>query len=317
MAKAVTADPVDLDAGMSSLAWQSRRSYRRWILRYLADTYQIDRRKFNLSNLRAEILTASLTPQHLKRWLTHLQARQLSVATLTQARCAILWLAQHMAEQEHTNLLTPAALSRVRIPKACDSPGRRTWLNREQIQAVLKAVAVEEKPALRARNTAILVLMVTCGLRRAEVAAAQWRDLVEREGQSILAVHGKARKERIITLSSMAVEAIAAWRPFHPMPHGAHFIFTAIKPNGEVTSEGLSGQAIFNIVQAAGENAGLRISPHDLRRSFALGAFEAGADYESIRATLGHVSAGTTQRYIGSHHREADAVQHFTESLED
>jgi integrase len=42
------------------------------------------------------------------------------------------------------------------------------------------------------------------------------------------------------------------------------------------------------------------VSPHDLRRSFARGAYEAGVSFELIRQALGHSNIATTERYVNS-----------------
>jgi len=54
-------------------------------------------------------------------------------------------------------------------------------------------------------------------------------------------------------------------------------------------------------VLKAAKLAGLpRITPHDLRRSFARGAYEAGVSFELIRQALGHSNIATTERYVNS-----------------
>jgi integrase len=42
------------------------------------------------------------------------------------------------------------------------------------------------------------------------------------------------------------------------------------------------------------------VKPHDLRRTYARNAYEAGMDMERIRQNLGHTSIQTTQTYIGT-----------------
>jgi integrase/recombinase XerC len=55
------------------------------------------------------------------------------------------------------------------------------------------------------------------------------------------------------------------------------------------------------VVQQSAKLAGLpKVSPHDLRRSFARGAYEAGVSFELIRQTLGHSNIATTERYVNS-----------------
>lgn len=54
-------------------------------------------------------------------------------------------------------------------------------------------------------------------------------------------------------------------------------------------------------MKQAGKKAGLSdVSPHDLRRSFARGAYEAKAPMELIRQVLGHSNLATTERYINA-----------------
>lgn len=42
------------------------------------------------------------------------------------------------------------------------------------------------------------------------------------------------------------------------------------------------------------------VTPHDVRRSYALNLFKAGISIEVIRQNLGHVDVKTTQDYIGA-----------------
>src|SRR5205807_10350949 len=68
-----------------------------------------------------------------------------------------------------------------------------------------------------------------------------------------------------------------------------------------VTTDAITDRAIWMVVQQAAKAAGLpKISPHDLRRSFARGAYEAGVSVELIRQSLGHSNIATTERYVNS-----------------
>jgi len=294
------AQTVDLVTAMGELAPKTQHTYQRWIQRFFASTYRVDIHRVDLSTLRLRTITVALDPQHVKPWLEGLKASGLGYASLVQARCAVIWLAQHIADCGAANYELPGSLSRLPLPDGTGHTRSKRWLTSEEVRRLLDALGLEERPARRARNTAIIVLMVTCGLRREEVVAAKWKDITRRDGHEFLLVHGKGSKERTVVLPSITREAIAAWRPFHPMPHGEHFIFTVIHVDESVTTQGVSGQTILAVVQQAGLLADLDISPHDLRRTFARGAYEAGADYEAIRSTLGHESAGTTQHYIGA-----------------
>lgn len=298
-------DPVprhlNITEAMGSLSGPTQRAYRRWTVRFLARTYQVEPGRFNLQCIRLDILTAALKPQYLEVWLSQLQAQKLSASTLLQARCAIVWLAQHLAEQTHTSYLTPGALAQVPTPPAQDNPRPKAWLTREELdQLITAAMRLEATPAKRARNLAMLLLLVECGLRREEVCAARWEDLMVEHQQLFLLVRGKAHKRRLVTLPSLTAKALNGWRRFHPAPNGANPIFVHVNISGIACEEPLSGQSVVLLVREAAAGAGLGdLSPHDLRRSYARNAYEAGMDYEQLRQSLGHESAGTTQRYLG------------------
>ena len=68
-----------------------------------------------------------------------------------------------------------------------------------------------------------------------------------------------------------------------------------------MTTARITDKAVRLIVQQAANAAGTpTIAPHDLRRSFARGAYEAGASFELIRQSLGHSNIATTERYVNS-----------------
>ena len=72
---------------------------------------------------------------------------------------------------------------------------------------------------------------------------------------------------------------------------------------GRVGPGPLRAQAIFETVAAYGD----RITPHDLRRTFAKLAHQGRAPLEQIQITLGHASIQTTERYLGLRQNLHDA----------
>ena len=61
----------------------------------------------------------------------------------------------------------------------------------------------------------------------------------------------------------------------------------------------LRAQSVFETVVAYGRKIGLKITPHDLRRTFAKLAHQGQAPLEQIQLSLGHASIVTTERYLG------------------
>ena len=68
---------------------------------------------------------------------------------------------------------------------------------------------------------------------------------------------------------------------------------------GRVGPGPLGAQSIFETVAGYGDLIGVRITPHDLRRTFAKLAHQGRAPLEQIQISLGHASIQTTERYLG------------------
>ena len=61
----------------------------------------------------------------------------------------------------------------------------------------------------------------------------------------------------------------------------------------------MSAQALFNLARKYGSLIGKPdLAPHDLRRTYAQIAYEAGVPITQISRLLGHESIETTQRYL-------------------
>ena len=299
----VETESVNALVAMAGLSTHTQRAYQRWIIRYLADVNKIDRRTINLKELNIALTVNSLGPASLKGWLGHLKTRKLGKQSIMQAKASVVWLAQLMADIGRAEYSTASGLSRVKAPRAESGQREGTWLTQDEVRQLLRALRKldAEASASVARNTAIIILMVTCGLRRDEIATANWDDLTKQGRNAVLKVHGKGEKLRTVKLPDMAVQAIEAWKPHHPNPEGERPIFTRIWKGGAVTSSAITDKAIWLFVIKAAKLAGLpRVTPHDLRRSFARGAYEAGVSFELIRQSLGHSNIATTERYVNS-----------------
>ncbi len=296
-------ETVNVNVAMAGLSVHTQRAYRRWIRRYLADYNKMDRSAVDFDALNITLVINSLGTAPLKAWLGQLKAQKLGKQSLTQAKAAVVWIAQFMADLGRLDYAMPAGLSKVKAPRAETGQRSGTWLTHEEIRQLLRGLRQVESnnPPILARNTAIIVLMVTCGLRRDEISTTCWSDLGRQGGNNILRVHGKGEKMRVVKLPDMAVQAIEGWKAHHPIPQGERPIFTRIWKGGRVTTDGITDRAIWIVVQQAAKAAGLpRVSPHDLRRSFARGAYEAGVPFELIRQALGHSNIATTERYVNS-----------------
>jgi integrase len=69
----------------------------------------------------------------------------------------------------------------------------------------------------------------------------------------------------------------------------------------------MTPQSVFEVVVGYGERIGVKLAPHDLRRTFANLAYKGHAPLEQIQISLGHASIQTTERYLGVRQDFTDA----------
>jgi len=145
------------------------------------------------------------------------------------------------------------------------------------------------------RDTALVAIMYSAGLRISETASLQLNTLdADLSGARVI---GKGNKERKVFFSAQARDALAAYLPARSA------VIKAEHPVKElfVNSRGgpLSVRGIRWIVGRYSDQAGLRkpVYPHALRHSFATHLVNAGCDVRVVQELLGHASLSTTQRY--------------------
>jgi len=112
------------------------------------------------------------------RYRSFLESQQLSPATINLSLSAIRRLARECAEN---GLLNPELANGIVNVRSVKRLGRRlgNWLTVTQAQKLLSAPGVGT--LLRKRDTAMLALLVGCGLRRSELVGLQLNQLQRRE----------------------------------------------------------------------------------------------------------------------------------------
>lgn len=141
------------------------------------------------------------------------------------------------------------------------------------------------------RDRAMFLLMLRCGLRISEVAGLQLADLYLDEPYPRLVVSGKSARERSVYLSPQAEQALRIWLAERPWT-ACDFVFLSYQ------NKGLSTTSIHKRLMVYREQAGLTLTAHRLRHSFATDLVNADAAVTSIQKLMGHRWLETTQLYI-------------------
>lgn len=146
------------------------------------------------------------------------------------------------------------------------------------------------------RNMAIVETMYSCGLRVSELCSLQISRVNLQEGALI--VEGKGNKQRIVPMSSAAIDRILQYMPermgMQPKPGDEDILFLNRRGSR------LTRVMVFYVIRNHAALAGIKreISPHALRHSFATHLLEGGANLRAIQMMLGHESIATTQIYL-------------------
>jgi len=143
------------------------------------------------------------------------------------------------------------------------------------------------------RDAAILELLYSSGLRRAELAGIDIAD-IDLQGATVR-VMGKGRKVRIVPIGAKARESVEAYLK-HRSELGATRNPKALflLSNGKRMTPGM----VYHIVRKYFSSSDMtRSHPHMLRHSAATHLLDHGADIRAVQEILGHSSLRTTQRY--------------------
>ena len=162
------------------------------------------------------------------------------------------------------------------------------YLTLEQSSALLRAVSGQNQ----ARDYAILMLFLNCGIRRSELVGLNLTDVYEDR----IRVVGKGNKERFVYFGSACRKAIDAYIPVRHKQ-----VLTDNRALfGSRNGNRVSTDAVHALVKKAFLKAGLdatQFSAHKLRHTAATMMLSGGVDVKTVQEVLGHENLNTTQIY--------------------
>lgn len=163
------------------------------------------------------------------------------------------------------------------------------------------------------RDRAWFALMVRGGLRVGEVVTLKVEDVLDpskEAGAVRIRVEGKGRKERVIWLSADSYAVLAEWLTERGETQAAQVFLNE-------RGQPLSVSGVEWLLHGYGRQAGIDLTPHQLRHTYARQLTEAGMPITSLGKLMGHSQISTTQIYTaGADPELAQAYQTAMQCLE-
>lgn len=171
-----------------------------------------------------------------------------------------------------------------------------TWLTQAEVKRMMESCKATPKGK---RDRVVLGLLTGAGLRREEASNLTFTNIVLQpvagKFRTVLNVHGKGAKDRIVPISDRLAALLDEWGA---MVGNQGNVARKVNKGGAI-GDSLSDVGIFHLVRAAGAAIGKpNLDPHDLRRTYAQLGYEAGIPITQVSKLLGHANVATTQRYL-------------------
>lgn len=139
----------------------------------------------------------------------------------------------------------------------------------------------------------MLELMYATGLRVSELVKIKIADINFEAG--FIRIIGKGERERIVPVAQRTLEGIKKYifdlRPRLIKNRASDYLF--LNNRGQP----MTRQRFWQNLKNMGKLAGVEVTPHMIRHSFATHLLEGGADLRSLQKMLGHSDISTTQIY--------------------
>lgn len=194
----------------------------------------------------------------------------------------------------------------IRFRGATKSYSQRIALTEEQISAIVTAIPQDnfESKAdmlVAKRDYIVMAILITAGLRRAELCSINIGDIIQVDGKYVINVLGKGDKTRMMVLANSIKRKIDEYVNLRGITYDdvdAPLIIghgTNSDPDAHV-SDVTVARIVKRYTKAANIDSRL-VSPHTLRHTFCTELLKMGEDITDVQDLMGHASVSTTRRY--------------------
>ncbi len=208
-----------------------------------------------------------------KNTLLNLMPYRLHIAaqnpkTIAKKLSAIRSFVAYLNEKGHT--LTLVADDPIKVPKTLPKP-----ISPQHIQEALSQATEDEY--------FVVVMIYTLGLRISELCDIKLSDI----SKEWVRIRGKGNKQRDVPLLELTRRLI---EEYVKKKEPKNYLF-------EKNGEKLSQNSLRYLINKCFARVGLKVTPHQLRHSFATSLLNNGAAIADVSELLGHASMATTQIY--------------------
>ena len=262
---------------------------------------RIDLDKLVAFGLKADLLELkALNQHHLRQLLSQLHRQGLSPRSLQRWLSAVRAMCRYCLQQGWIKTNPADGLQGPKqnktLPQTLDADQVNALLSKDKRAAKgdeSNSADISADTALKLRDSAMMELMYSSGLRLAEVTNLNLGEIDLSEG--MVNVIGKGNKARTLPVGTQAIAAIHLWLPQRKLhiKEGEHALF--------ITQRGtrITNRAVQLRLQQLSLRQGMDnpIHPHMLRHSFASHMLESSSDLRLVQEMLGHANISTTQIY--------------------
>lgn len=229
-----------------------------------------------------DVPVEEVTHTTVSRYIEHLMRKRLAPKTVNCHVNGIRQFYHYLREEEGLAITNP--IRKHHFQKMSRPLPRH--LRDEQVETFFRAIK-------SARDRAMFMLMLRCGLRVEEVAHLTI-GVIDVKRRTILVEDGKGGKDRVVYMSHDALQALVVYLRLRP-PSKTRKIFLAEKE--PCKGQPISIRGIQRRMEYYARKAKLKVSCHHLRHTMATQLLNADADLCTIQDLLGHSNVKTTQRY--------------------
>jgi site-specific recombinase XerD len=233
-------------------------------------------------NTWLQIPVELVTSKETDAYMDHLLRRRKKPKTINCHFGCIHAFYDYLIEDEGMPLANPVKKNyRLRLPRPLPK-----HLRDAQVEALFKEIN-------DARDRAMFMLMLRCGLRVEEVARLT-ADAIEYRSKQLYVFNGKGSKDRVVYLSEDAKSAIDEYMKKRRWSKEKR-VFLVQK--GTLRGKPISVRGIQKRIEHYAQRGGIEVSCHHLRHTMATQLLNADADLVTIQDLLGHSRITTTQCY--------------------